>query len=244
MPQKVLLTFYLLFSSTLFAKDSGNFFQTEVEMGLERSHLGGHLRVGTDSNNTQLDLHNDMGLSQATAGLKAMLTRTTKHHRFGFKLEKYEHSGSKKLSDNIIHNGSTYATASLINSKVSLKWAKAKYRYRYTENLSIGVTVNAMRLKTMINEEETKETLILPAIGADYEREIDHRLNLIIKASSTITGDSNYHYGYAGLSYDLKVLNCTSFHLGYQYKNLRIKSDEIDADLKYQGLYAGLAMQF
>ena len=162
----------------------------------------------------------------------------------GFKIEKYKHSGSKKLSHNIIYNGSQYASSSLINSKISMKWAKAKYRYRYTKNFSIGVDINGMRFKTMVNNDEVKKTIVLPAVGVDYEKELEEGLNIITKASSTIAGTSNYHYAYAGFSYDLKVLHCTCLHLGYQYKKLNIKTKNINVDLKYQGLYAGLAMKF
>jgi len=244
MIKKYPLPFLLLFSTSLWGENHGNFFQTEAEIGLERSQLLGHIKIGSDSNNTKLDIKNDLGVKSSKAGLKAMLTRSTTHHKFGFKLEKYEHSGSKELSSNILHNGSSYAESSLINSEISLKWAKAKYRYRYTKDFSIGVDLNGMRFKTIINGDEVKKTILLPTLGIDYEKELEEGLNFISKASSTIVGKSNYHYAYAGFSYDLKVLNCTCLHIGYQYKNLNIDTDNIDVALKYQGLYAGLAMKF
>ncbi len=236
--------FLLLLTTSLCAQSDKNFFQTEAEIGLERSILTGHIKIGADNNSSRLDIKNDLGIDGSEQGLKAILTRSTTHHKFGFKLEKYEHSGSKKLSQNIIYNGSQYASSSLINSKVSMRWAKAKYRYRYTKDLSIGVDINGMRFKTIVNDDEVKKTIVLPAIGVDYEKELEEGLNFITKASSTLTGNSNYHYAYAGFSYDLKVLHCTCLHVGYQYKKLIIDSKDIDVDLKYQGLYAGLAMKF
>lgn len=244
MLKKLLLPFIFFTSNALWAQEDGNFFQTEAEIGLERSQLSGYIKIGDENNSTKLDIKHDMGIKSSKAGLKAMLTRSTTHHKFGFKLEKYKHSGSQKLTSNILYNSSSYAEASLINSEISLKWAKAKYRYRFTKDFSLGVDLNGMRLKTMVNEEEVKKTLLLPALGVDYKRELEEGFNLITKASSTIAGKSNYHYAYAGLSYDLKLLNCTCLHLGYQYKNINIKSDNIDIKLKYQGLYAGLAMKF
>lgn len=244
MIKKMLLTFSIFITSTLLAKDNGNFFQTEAEIGLERSQLLGHIKIGPDNNSTKLDIKNDLGVKDSKEGLKAMLTRSTTHHKFGFKLEKYEHAGSKKLSSNILYNGSSHADATLINSEISLKWAKAKYRYRYTKDFSIGVDLNGMRFKTIVNHDEAKKTMLLPALGIDYEKEIEEGLNFITKASSTLIGESNYHYAYAGFSYDLKVLHCTCLHIGYQYKNLNIDTDNIDVALKYQGLYAGLAMKF
>jgi long-subunit fatty acid transport protein len=228
---------------SLFAECQGNFFQTNAEIGLERSQLTGDIKVG-DAQSSRVDIKDDLGINHSTAGLKAMLSRATTHHKFGFKLEKYEHSGSKKLSSNILYNGSSYATASLISSKVSLKWAKIKYRYRYNNKFSFGVDMNGMRLKTMINENESKELLLLPALGVDYEKELEEGLNFIAKGSSSITGDSNYHYAYTGFSYAIKYLDCSCLHIGYQYKSLAIKTDKMDANLKYQGLYAGIAMKF
>jgi long-subunit fatty acid transport protein len=234
----------LFFStSSLFAECQGNFFQTNVEIGLERSQLNGDIQV-SNAEGSPLDIKSDLGITHSTAGLKAMLSRSTTHHQFGFKLEKFEHSGSKKLSENILYNGSSYATASLINSKVSLKWAKIKYRYHYTDRLSFGVDINGMRLKTMINKNESKELLLLPALGLDYKKELEEGLNFIAKGSSSITGDSNYHYAYAGFSYAIKYIDCSSLHIGYQYKSLNIDTDKMDANLKYQGLYAGIAMKF
>ncbi len=244
MIKKYSLTTLLLFASSLYAQNDKNFFQTQAEMGLERSMLNGHIKIGAENNATRLDIKNDLGINSSKQGLKAMLTRSTSHHKFGFKLEKYEHSGSKKLSKNIIYNGSQYASSSLINSQISMRWAKAKYRYRYTKDLSLGLDINGMRFKTMLNGNEVKKTLVLPAVGLDYEKELEEGLNLITKASSTLAGKSNYHYAYAGFSYDLKVLHCTCLHIGYQYKKLTIDSNNINVDLKYQGLYAGLAMKF
>jgi len=241
---KKLLTSLLILASALCAEDKSNFFDTEAELGLERSHLSGNIKIGNDQNNTILDMKNDLGINHSAAGLKAMLTKSTAHHKFGFKLEKYEHSGSHKLSNNIINNGAAYATATLIHSKVSLKWAKIKYRYRFMPNFSLGADINGMRFKTVLNGDTTKKTLLLPALGADYEKELEEGLKIIVKASSTIAGQSNYHYAYAGLSYDLKVLHCTCLHIGYQYKNLNLDEDNLKADLTYKGLYAGLAMKF
>ena len=244
MIKKLLLPLICVLSTSVLAKEKGNFFQTEAELGLERSQLSGYIKIGSENNSTKLDIKNDLGINSSKASLKTMLTRTTTHHKFGFKLEKYKHSGSKKLSSDIVYNGSEYANATLINSEISLKWAKAKYRYRYTKDFSIGIDLNGMRLKTMVNDDTVKKTLLLPALGIDYEKELEEGFNFISKASSTIAGASNYHYAYAGLSYDMKVLNCTCLHLGYQYKNLSIDTDEIDVNLKFQGLYAGLAMKF
>lgn len=244
MIKKILLPLLLFLNSALHAEGKGNFFQTEAEIGLERSQLLGHIKIGPEHNSTKLDIKNDLGMKSSKEGLKAMLTRSTTHHKFGFKLEKYKHSGSKKLTSNILYNGASYADATLINSELSLKWAKAKYRYRYTKDFSIGIDLNGMRFKTIVNGDEVKKTILLPALGIDYERELEEGLNFISKASSTLIGESNYHYAYAGLSYDLKVLNCTCLHIGYQYKNLNIDTDNIDVALKYQGLYAGLAMEF
>jgi len=241
MMKKVFFSCLPFFSPSLYAACSGNFFQTNAEIGLERSQLSGTIQT---TNGTKLDLEKELGLSHSTAALKAMLCRKTTHHQFGFKLEQYEHSGSKKLSSNILFNGSQYATASLINSKVSLKWAKLKYRYRYTKNLSLGVDLNGMRLKTIVNENEVKKTLLLPALGIDYTKPIEEGLNFIAKGSSGVLNDSNYHYAYAGFSYDLKLLRCSSLHVGYQYKALNLKNDNFHANLKYQGIYAGLAMKF
>ncbi len=234
---------FLLFTS-LCAQEGGDFFQTEAEMGMERSRLSGSIQIGDENNASSLDINKDLGITKSALGLHAMLSHTSKNHKFGFKVEKYEHTGSTKLSNNIIYNGSQYANATLIKSKISLRWAKAKYRYRYTKNLSLGLDINGMRFKTMLNDNEVKKTVILPAIGIDYDRELEAGLHFITKASSTITGSSSYHYGYAGFSYDLKVHHCTCLHIGYQYKKLLIHKERINVDLKYQGLYAGLAMKF
>lgn len=232
----------LTFGTSLFGADcTGNFFQTNAEIGMERSQLSGTLQV---EDGTKLDIRKDLGISHSTAGLKAIFTRSSTHHQFGFKLEKYEHSGSKKLSSNILYNGSQYATASLINSKISLKWAKIKYRYRYNKNLSLGADINGMRFKTMVNENETKKTLLLPALGVDYTKALEEGLHFIAKGSSGFSGKSRYHYAYTGFSYDLKRLHCSCLHIGYQYKALNIENSAIHTNLKYQGLYAGLAMKF
>ncbi len=244
MIKKNFLAFLLLLTTSLYAQNDGNFFQTQAEIGLARSNLSGHISIGSDNNSSRLDIKNDLGINGSKQGLKAMLTRSTTHHKFGFKVEKYEHSGSKKLSQNILYNGSQYANSSLINSEISMRWAKAKYRYRYTKNFSLGLDINGMRFKTIVNDDEVKKTIVMPAIGVDYEKELEEGLNFITKASSTITGASSYRYAYAGFSYDLKVLHCTCLHIGYQYKKLNIDTNDIDIDLKYQGLYAGLAMKF
>ncbi len=240
---KRVVTFFFISSASLFAQTKGNFFQTEAEIGLERSLLNGHIHIGNDTNST-LSLKDDLGITHQTAGLQAIFTRLTTHHKFGFKMEKYSHSGSKKLSTNIIYNGSQYATASLVNSKVALRWAKAKYRYRFDETLSIGADINGFELKAIVNEDESKKRLILPAIGFDYEKMIEEGLNLIAKASATLLTTSKYAYGYLGFSYDLKLLHCTCLHMGYQYKHLDINENTFKADLKYQGLYVGLGMKF
>ncbi len=244
MRKSILLFLLLMTAASLFADSSKNFFQTEAEIGLERAMLDGHIRIGSDQNSSNLDLQNDLGMMHATGGLQAILTRSTTHHKFGFKLEKYEHSGSTKLSQNILYNSSAYATASLISSKFCMKWAKLKYRYKVSQTFSAGIDLNGMRLKTLVNENEYKKTLVLPALGIDYETMLEEGLQFIAKASTTIANNSNYHYAYAGLSYDLKILHCSALHIGYQYKNLEINADEIHTDLTYQGLYAGLAMKF
>ncbi len=232
----------LLISSSALAQKKCELFQNEASLGFEHSTLSGSLQ---DSNGgTKLDIKKDLGISQTKTGIKAMFNKSTTHHKFGFKLEKYQHSGSKKLSSNIVYNGSQYATASLINSKISLKWAKAKYRYRFTSDLSLGMDIDALRLTSMVNDDETKKTIVMPAIALEYEYEIEEGLNMVTKGSSSLVGNSKQHYGYAGFSYDLKMIRCTSLHFGYQYKKLELHTDTTDANLKYQGLYAGLAMKF
>ena len=242
MSAKILFVLFLLFSS-LFAKEECNLFQTEGELGFERSELSGTFKVGGDDSTT-LDTQKDLGMQKSTARLKAMMSKSTTHHKFGFKLEKYKHSGSKKLSSNIIYNGSQYATASLIKSKISLKWAKLKYRYRFTPDFSLGIDLNGMRLKTMVNENKKKKTLLLPAIALEYQKELEEGLNFIIKGTSTAPNENSHHYGYVGFSYNMKILGCSCLHLGYQYRDLKINSDDIHANLKFQGLYAGLSMKF
>jgi hypothetical protein len=232
----------LLISSSALAQKKCELFQNEASFGFEKSALSGSLQ--DESGGSKLDIKNDLGITHTTTGLKAMFNKSTTHHKFGFKLEKFKHSGSKKLSSNIVYNGSQYATASLISSKISLKWAKAKYRYRFTEDFALGLDLDALRFKTMLNDEETKKTIVMPAIALEYMHPIEEGFSFITKASSTISGNSKQHYGYAGLSYDLKMLGCSSLHIGYQYKKLNLHTDKIHADLKYQGLYAGLAMKF
>jgi len=244
MIQKMLLIFSIFLSCELLAKGNGNFFQTEAEIGLEHNQLAGHIEIGLDNNSSKLDIKNDLGINHSKNTLNAMLTGSTTHHKFGFKLEKYKHAGSKKLTSNILYNGSSYADATLINSEISLKWAKAKYRYRFTKDFSLGMDLNGMRFKTVLNENEVTKMILLPAVGIDYEKELEEGLNFISKASTTFVGTSTYRYAYAGFSYDLKLLHCTCLHIGYQYKNLHINRDNLDLALKYQGLYAGLAMQF
>ncbi len=244
MIQKHFLTILLLSLVSLHAQSDAYFFQTQAEMGLERSMLTGHIKIGVDNNSSDINLKNDLGIKGATQGLKTMLSRSTTHHKFGFKLEKYQHSASRKLSQNILYNGSHYATSSLVKSEISLRWAKAKYRYRYTKTLSFGADLNALRFKTMLNDNEVKKTVILPAVGFDYERELEEGLGFITKASSTLASRSKYRYAYMGFAYHLPIQHCTCLHIGYQYKNLNIHRDQIAMDLKYQGLYAGLAMQF
>ena len=232
----------LLISSSALAQKKCDLFQYEASLGFERSGLSGTIQDG--SGGSKLDTKSDLGISHTKAGIKAMMSRSTTHHKFGFKLEKYKHSGSKKLSSNIVYNGAQYATSSLVSSKLSLKWAKVKYRYRLTKDFSLGLDVDALRFKTMVNEEETKKTIVMPAIALEYEYILEEGLNFIMKGSSTVTGNSKQHYGYAGVAYDLKALGCSCLHIGYQYKKLDIREDKIHANLKYQGLYAGLAMKF
>lgn len=242
MLRKMPLALLLISSSALAAQKKCELFQNEGSFGFERSGLSGSLQDGSGGN--KLDIKNDLGISHTTTGLKAMLNKSTTHHKFGFKLEKYKHSGSKKLSSNIVYNGAQYATASLISSKVSLKWAKVKYRYRFTSDFALGMDVDALRLKTMVNDVETKKTLVMPAIALEYAHAVEEGLNFIAKGSSTISGNSKQHYGYAGIAYDLQMLGCSCLHLGYQYKKLDIHADKINAKLKYQGLYAGISMKF
>jgi hypothetical protein len=232
----------LLISSSALAQKGCELLQNEASMGFEQSRLSGSLQDGKDG--TKLDIKNDLGISKSETGIKAMFNKSTTHHKFGFKLEKYQHSGSKKLSSNIIYNGAQYATASLINSKVSLRWAKAKYRYRPTADFALGTDLDLLRLKTMVNDEETKKTIIMPALALEYEHEIEEGLSVVAKGSSSFIGSSKQYYAYTGLAYDLRLLGCSCLHLGYQYKKLDIQEDNINADLKYQGLYAGISMKF
>ena len=243
MIKKIPLTFLLL-SGTLLAKDKCSLFQSEVDFGASLNQLDGYIKIGDTASSTKLDIKKDLSITKQAASLKTMFSHSTSHHKFGFKLEKYVHSGSKKLTSNIVYNSSLYATATLINSKISLKWAKLKYRYRFTKNFSFGADVNALRFKTIVNKNETKKTLLVPAIGIDYEKELESGFGLITNASSTIAGETSYHHAYAGLSYDLKLLHCSRLHLGYQLKNLSINRGKIDLNLKYKGLYAGIAMKF
>ena len=233
---------FILCSTFLSADDSCTMFQSEAEVGFEQSNFTGSIQAGEEG--STLDMKKDLGISKSKKGLKAMLSRSTTHHKFGFKLEKYEHSGSHKLSQDILFNGAQYATSTLINSQLSLKWAKLKYRYRFTPAFSVGTDINALRFKAMVNDNETKKTIVLPSLGIEYDKELEEGLRFIAKTSSTLTGDSRYLYGYMGVSYDLKVIDCTSLHMGYQYKKLEINADDIHANMEYKGLYAGLAMKF
>ena len=238
MPRHI-LTLSMLISGPLIAGKKNDFFSADV--GAQRTALSGSLSLGKG---TVLDVKKDLGINKAKMGLKTMISRATSHHKFAFKIEKYKHIGSKKLSSKVLVNGASLATASLVSGKVSLKWAKAKYRYRFTPSFSLGSDINALRVKAMIHQKENKKTLFLPAVGVDYEKPLEEGLNIIANASTTVGGTSIYHDAYAGLSYDLKLIHCSALHVGYQYKDLHIHSGLIDADMKYQGLYAGLSMKF
>ena len=242
MLRKMPLTF-LLITSSAFADKKCSLYQSQGSIGFEHSSLSGSIQDGS-STGSKLQIKDDLGINKSTTSLKAMMSKSTTHHKFGFKLEKFKHSGSKKLSSNILYNGSNYATASLINSKVSLKWAKATYRYRFTPEFAAGVDLDGLRLKTLINEQTHKKTLFMPSFGMEYEKSLEEGLDFIAKGSTSLYGNSSQHYAYAGFSYNPKMLGCSCLHLGYQYKNIHLKENDLRADLKYQGLYAGISMKF
>ena len=236
------LTISTITLSTLNAFECKAFDKASLEIGGLRGSVDGYIQVGDGA--TKLDLKDDLGLSGSKNSIQAAITSGSKKHKFGFKATKFKYSGKKKLSKDILINSENYAKATILKSNLDLKWAKAKYRYLADESLSIGVDLNALRLKSKINDKNYKKNLIIPSVAVDYDIDLASDLAFVTKTSLTLFGKSRYADGYVGLAYKLPSKNCPSIHLGYQVNSFKIDTSKLKSKLEYKGLYAGVRVRF
>jgi hypothetical protein len=233
----------LILSNLLSAKDCGKFSDNSVEFALERNSLSGYVDI-KDDNLSKLETTKDLNLKNIKNSLTALLFKDFKKHSFSFKVNHYKYQGESRLSHNIIQNSLHNATSSMVKNEIDLKWAKASYRYKMYENLQIGADFHGLSAYTQINGKSYRKLLFLPAIGVDYDYELEDDLKLITKTSATLTTDSRHYSLYTGLSFDLGFSNCTSLNIGYQHQNLIIDDKRLKSNLKFDGVYAGIAVKF
>ncbi len=237
------LLLLLFFTTLLNAKCCKNFSNITLESGLERNRLSGFINI-KDDDRERFDFRKDLNLKKTKNALAALLFKNTQKHSFSFKVNHYKYQGSNKLTQNIVSNSLYNATAKMVKNELDLKWAKGSYRYRYTQNLSIGADLHGLRLHTLVEGKEYKKALLLPAVGVDYNFDLADDLKVVTKTTGTFTPKNRYFSQYLGLSFDLGLSNCTALNVGYQYKNLYLDTDKYKSDLKFSGLYAGIAMRF
>ena len=238
-----LLTISTLIIQNLSAFECKAFDKASLEVGGLRGSFDGYMQVGKESA-TKLDLKNDLDLQGSKNSIQASLQSGSKKHKFGFKATKFKYSGKKKLSKNILFNSENFAKATIVKSKLDIRWAKAKYRYVAYDSLSIGLDLNALRLKSQINETKYKKNILIPALAVDYDIPLAADLSLVTKSSLTLFGKSRYTDGYAGLAYKMPFQNCSSLHIGYQASSFKINTSKLKSKLNYKGLYAGVRVKF
>ncbi len=232
-----------LFVTILDAKSCNTFSDTSLQTALENNKLSGYIDI-KDDGKKRLDFHKDLGLSKIKNSISALLKKGYSKHSVSFKLNHYKYQGTSKLTDDIVKNSAFNATSTMVKNELDLKWAKASYRYHYTKNLSIGADFHGLRLYTLVNGTSYRKILFLPAVGVDYSFDVEDDFRVITKTSGTITPNNRYFSQYMGFSFDLGLSHCTSLNIGYQYKNLYLNTDKYKSDLKFSGLYAGIAVKF
>jgi hypothetical protein len=237
------LTISTITLSTLNAFECKAFDRSSLEVGGLIGSYDGYLQIG-DKSSTKLDLKDDLDLTKSKNSIQAAITSGSKKHKFAFKATKFKYSGKKRLSKDILINSENYAKATILKSRLDIRWAKIKYRYLADESLSFGVDLNALRLKSTINNKNYRKNLIIPAIAIDYNIDLAADLAFITKTSLTPIGKSRYSDAYAGLAYKLPYKNCSSLHLGYQVNSFKVDTSKLKSELNYHGLYAGIKVEF
>ncbi len=234
---------FLLFIANIYAFDCNGSQKGYFEVGGVRGSLDGEMMVGNEDSTT-LDLDRDEGLTKSTNNLKAILESGYKDHIFGFKTVRFKFSGKRKLSKDIIFNSDIFAKSTMIRSKLDLRWAQLKYRYRFSKSLNAGIDLNGVELKSAINESRVKDSFLMPSLAIDYNIDLADDLMLVTRTSISPYGDYRYTQGYAGIAFKTKLTNCSMIHLGYQLNQFDINNKAIKASLRYKGFYAGFRVGF
>jgi len=230
---------FLLLSINLLADRCNIYSSNSIEFGSNRGSFDGFIQNGS-----LLDLKDDLDLKKSKYNISATLNSAFKRHKFSFKLSKYRYSGKRKLAHNILYNSEQFAKSQMVRSKLDLKWARAMYRYQIIEGVNAGLDLNALRLKTSLNNSIYKKNFIVPSIAIDYSSKLTHSLALQSKISLTPYGKNRALDSYAGIAIKLPFKKCSSLHIGYQVSDLVIDSKGFQSDLNYKGIYAGFRLGF
>ncbi len=235
----VLLSFLSL---QLFAFSCDAFDKSSIEIGANRGSMGGLL--GDGKKDSMLSLEHDLDLKKSKNSLSAKLQSGFNNHKFGFKFSSFDYSGKKKITKDIIFNSETFAKASMLQSRLSLKWAKGSYRYKIAEGILVGANLNGLRAKFTLNGKHYHKHIIIPSLAIDYRFDLAHDLAILTKASLTPIGKNRALDSYAGLAIKLPFHHCSCLNLGYQVSHINIDTKGFQNELDYKGLYAGIKIGF
>ncbi len=231
-----------LFSISLFAFSCDAFTKNTIDIYENRGSMDGFL--GIHNSDKILSLENDLNLKQSKDHLSAKLQRNFKHHKFGFKFSSFNYSGKKKLTKDIIFNSEAFAKASMLQSRLSLKWARGSYRYKVAQGVLIGADLNGIRAKFSLNNKHYHKHIIIPSLALDYKFDLAQDLAILTKTSLTPVGKNRTLDSYAGLAIKLPFHHCSCLNIGYQVSHIKIDKKDFQNELDYKGFYAGITIGF
>ncbi len=227
--------------------------ETGFKLETGSNTLDGYLKFKEGNANT-IDIKKDLRNDKSDLTLKPSFSFGSRKHRFNFSFEEFKNTSRAKLTEDIIYNGSLFASQTFVNSSIKMAWAQAQYLYRIDPHLAIGVSLDGIKLDSILSDDGTQQEkytkiLILPGIDMEGKLSLLEGLDLIGKLSSAnALSSGNSFYAYGGIAYRIfgktKHFCCTNLHLGYQYKRLKIDTDQFEGEFEYSGLYAGIAITF